>query len=193
MNTVVIVHGWGADSESDWIPWLKVELERRGARVIAPDMPNTNAPTIDSWVQFLGKIVKDAGEDFYFVGYSIGCQAVLRYLQTLPEGERVGGVVLVAGWTLLTGLSDEEEEVARPWEETPIEWTNVAAHSKAFVVIYSDNDPHVPERNARDFEEKLNAKLVLDSGRGHFTTDEDDVTQLPTVLDELRILMNMPD
>lgn len=191
MSTVVIVHGWGGDSESDWVPWLKEHLEDRGIAVVAPDMPNTNTPKIEEWVPFLGEAVKEANSNLFFVGHSIGCQTILRYLETLPEGTRVGGAVFVAGWMTLTGLEENEKLVAAPWETTPIDWQKVASHSESFVAIYSDNDPYVPESNAQIFKEKLNAKLIMESGRGHFT-DEDDVTQLPSARDELLAIMGLP-
>ncbi len=164
---------------------------KRGITVITPDMPNTNVPTIETWVPFLSNLVKDPYKDFYFVGHSIGCLTILQYLSALPEWKVVGGVVFVAGWTTLTNQNDKEKEIAKPWIETQIDWVNVASHSKAFVAIYSDDDPYVPVSNAQFFQEKLGAKLVLDSRRGHFT-DEDDVTQLPIVLKELLIMMNIP-
>ncbi len=191
MATVVIVHRWGGDSECDWIPWLKEELEKREVRVIVPNMPNPNRPTIDSWVPFLANECKDANEDFYFVGHSIGCQTILRYLATLPQGKKVGGAVLVAGFMTLDSISDDEKEIAKEWTGTPIDWAAAASHSNAFTYIYSDDDPYVPVSNAKLFKEKINAKLVLDSGRGHFT-ESDDVTQLPVLLDELLVIMGLP-
>jgi predicted alpha/beta hydrolase family esterase len=192
MSTVVIVHGWGADSESDWLPWLKEELEKRGITAITPDMPNTNAPEIEEWITFLNNTVKEIDENVYFVGHSVGCQAILRYLQTLPTDKKVGGAVFVAGFvTALIRSEEEKEEVIKPWLETPIDWDKVLIHTKNFVAIYSDDDPYVPVSNAEVLKEKLNAKLVLDSGRGHFT-ESFDITQLPSVLDELLVIMGLP-
>ncbi|MCL5239464.1 MAG: alpha/beta hydrolase [Candidatus Marsarchaeota archaeon] len=192
MSRAVIVHGWGGDSESDWIPWLKSELAKRGVDASAPDMPNPNAPKMEEWIPALQGAAGSATRDLFLIGHSIGCQTILRYLEALPEGTKVGGVVLVAGWTTLAGLSDDEKPIAEPWTSTPIDWQKVVSHAESFVAIYSDNDPVVPESNAQLFREKLNAKLVLDSGRGHFTEDEDDITELPSVLDETLVLMGLP-
>ena len=192
MSRVVIVHGWGSDSESNWVPWLAGELKQRSIEVIVPDMPDTNAPKIDIWVPFLSSVVKEISENTYFVGHSVGCQAILRYLQTMPEGIKIGGAVFVAGFiTLLTGLNEVQVLAARPWLETPLDWKRIISHCSSFVDIYSDDDPHVPVGEAQILKEKLNAKLVLDSGRGHFG-EEDDVTQLPSVLEELLVIMGMP-
>ncbi len=192
MSTVIIVHGWAGNSESGWLPWLSEELRNRNVEVITPDMPDTNTPRIESWVPFLAGLVKEANENLYFVGHSMGCLTIMRYLQNLPENDKVGGVVFVAGFSkTLTGLSDAEVLVAKPWLETPVDWAHVVSHCSSFVDIYSDDDPFVPVSEAQILKDKLNAKLVLDSGRGHFT-DEDDVTQLPVVLNELLVVMGLP-
>ena len=184
MKRVYIIHGWGADSTSDWVPWLKEELESKGIIVNSPDMPETNTPTIDGWVGFLSGIVDNPDGETYFVGHSIGCQTILRYIAGLPDDAVVGGAVLVAPWTRLVNLKEGDEEIARPWFDTPIEWDKVKSHAKSFIVIYSDDDKYVPSDNAKAFGGNLGAKLTLEQKRGHFT-DEDDVTQLPILLKEL--------
>ncbi len=188
---VVIVHGWGSDSESDWIPWLAGEIRQRGIEASAPDMPDTENPKITEWVRFLSEQINGADSSLFLVGHSIGCQTILRYLEALPEGSKIGGAVFVAGWTSLTGLSDSEKAVSAPWENTPIDWRKASASAGSFVCIYSDNDPYVTEADAQLLGRNLGAKMVLDAGRGHFT-EEDDVTQLPAVLDELLAMMGLP-
>ena len=113
---VFVVHGWGGLPSHGWYPWMKKELEARGLEVRVPEMPNTNVPTIKEWIPFLAKTVKKADKDTYFVGHSIGCQTILRYLQTIDG--KIGGVVLVAGWLptiSLNGISGDEIAVAKPW------------------------------------------------------------------------------
>lgn len=191
MSRVIIVHRWGGDSESDWIPWLREQLELRGVKVVAPDMPNPEDPTMESWVPYLSGVVGDVNEETYFVGHSVGCQAILTYLETLAQGKRIGGVVFVAAWTKKAMMKPNQSAAASSWTETNIDWAAVAAHTSSFTYIYSDNDPYVPTDNAQLFKEKLNVKLVLDENRGHFTESED-ITQLPELLDELLLIMGLP-
>jgi len=184
MKRAYIIHGWHDNSTSAWIPWLKEELERRGISAISPDMPDTERPTIDNWVNFISGLVTNPDGETCFVGHSIGCQAIIRYLSNLPENVIVGKVVLVAPWTEPTNLDESEIEVAEPWIKTPINWDGAKDHAKGFTVIYSDNDPYVLVEEANKFGNNLNAKLVLDQNRGHFG-DDDDVTQLPVLLNEV--------
>jgi predicted alpha/beta hydrolase family esterase len=184
---IFLIHGWGGSPELDWLPWMKKELEQRGFNVIAPKMPETDAPKIEKWVPFLANLVKTADRNTYFVGHSIGCQTILRYLETVKG--KVGGAVFVAGWLTLTGLeTKEEKEIARPWLDRPIDFEKVRKTSKNFVAIFSDNDPYVPLENTELFRETLGAKVVIEKNKGHFTRSED-VLVVPTVLKEILSLL----
>ena len=42
-------------------------------------------PRIQKWVSKLAQTVGDADKQTYFVGHSMGCQTIVRYLEKLPE------------------------------------------------------------------------------------------------------------
>ena len=96
MKRVIIIHRWSGGPDDDWRPWLKIELEQRGYEVANPEMPDTDTPVIKKWVDKLREVVGTPDADMYFIGHSIGCQAILRYLETIDTP--VGGAVFVAGW-----------------------------------------------------------------------------------------------
>ncbi|MFH1332365.1 MAG: alpha/beta hydrolase [archaeon] len=188
VKKVFIVHGWEAHSEDEWYPWLNKELEKKGFRVEVPQMPNTDEPEISAWVSHLKKKVGKPDAETFFVGHSIGCQTILRYLESLPSDVKVGGAVFVAGWFNLTGLeTEEEEETAKPWLENPIDFQKVKKHTKNFVAILSDDDIFVPVSDAKIFKEKLGAKVVIKHKMGHFRV-ADGVDKLPEALNELLMM-----
>ena len=92
----IIAHGWDGYPEEGWFPWLKSELEARGFEVLVPQLPEANSPSIYNWVPALAEAVGTPDENTYFVGHSMGCQTIARYLETLPEGAKVGGAVFGA-------------------------------------------------------------------------------------------------
>jgi len=179
---VFIIHGWGGNPEEGWFPWLKSKLEEKGFVVSVPEMPDTENPRIEPWVNYLEEIVGEVDEQTFFVGHSIGCQTIMRFLETLPEGKRVGGAVFVAGWFHLMGLGEEELPIAEPWLSTPIDCKKVLSHMNAPKAIFSDNDDVVPVSEKEIFENKLQAECVMLHGRGHFS-GSDGVFELPEVLD----------
>jgi len=185
MKRVFIVHRWSGGSHDDWRPWLKAELEKRGWQVTVPDMPDTDAPVIEKWVAHLAEVVGTPDAETYFVGHSIGNQAILRYLEAVTQP--VGGAVFVAGWFSLENLEDEETAaIAKPWIETPIDLGKVRGVLPKSTVIISDNDPYgMFEENKRKFAE-LGSKIVVLPNAGHFTA-EDGFTELPVALSELEL------
>ena len=183
VKRVFIIHGWDGHPDEGWFPWLKEELERKGFEVQVPEMPETEDPKIETWVLYLAQLVGKPDENTYFVGHSIGCQAILRYLEYLPDGEKIGGAVFVAGWFTLESLgTDEETETARPWLETPIDFEKIKNRTQNFTAIFSDNDPYVPAENQKMFKESLGAKITVEHKKGHFSGN-DKITELPSALE----------
>ena len=185
MKRIFIVHGWDGNPEEGWFPWLKKELEAKGFEVSVPQMPKPSEPKIEAWVPHLSKIAGEVDEDTFFVGHSIGCQTILRYLESLSVDKKVGGAAFVAGWVTLMNLeTDEEKEIASPWLTTPIDFEKVKQHTKKFFAVFSDNDEVVPQENKRLFEERLSAQIAIEHNKGHFS-GSDGVTELPIVLEKI--------
>src|SRR3989344_9648272 len=125
---VFIIHGWEGYPEENWFPWLKKELKVEGFEVFVPQMPDADNPRIEKWIPKITEIVVTADRDTYFVGHSMGCQAIARYLETLPENTKVGGVIFVAGFfKRLTNLEDDDvvRSVSREWLTTPLDLKKV--------------------------------------------------------------------
>lgn len=182
---VFIVHGWDGYPEEGWFPWLKNELEAKDFEVSVPQLPEAKTPRIYNWVPALSKAVGTPDEQTYFVGHSMGCQTIARYLESLPEGVKVGGAVFVAGFfKRLTNLEDDPKvrEIAKHWLETPVDLEKVKARLNKSAAIFSDNDPYVSLDNQNDFKEKLGSKIVIEWQKGHFS-GSDGVKELPVVLE----------
>lgn len=187
MKRIFIVHRWGGSPTADWYPWIKSELEKRGFQVFVPIMPNPATPKIKSWVETLRKAVKKPDKETFFIGHSIGCQTIIRYLETLSANTKVGGAVFIAGWFELYSEatpSEKEQAIAKPWLENSIDFKKAHARMNKAIAILSDDDPYVPLiENRCDFE-GLGAKVIVEHNKGHY--DEDSKTfKLPIALKAL--------
>jgi predicted alpha/beta hydrolase family esterase len=189
---VFIVHGWGGNPEEAWLPWLAKKLRDKDFVVEVPEMPDTDNPKIEAWTDYLRKKVSRCDENTFFVGHSIGCQAIMHYLEKIPDEEKAlrrqdfggqaGGAVFVAGWFTLSNIDGEEDRlVSSPWLNTPIDFEKVRLHAKKFISIFSDNDPYVPAENWEMFSKNLGAEIIMEKGQGHFT-GEDGISELPVAL-----------
>lgn len=159
-----------------------------GYKVFCPAMPDTDNPVIEKWVGHLKNIVGTPDKDTYFVGHSIGCQTILRYLETVSDP--VGKAVFVAGWFYLENLLEnfedsEAEKIAEPWIKTPIDLAKVRKVLPSSTLIISDNDPlGAFEKNKKKFAE-LGSKIIVLHNAGHIDK-EDGYTKLPEALEEFK-------
>lgn len=177
MRRVILVHGWDGYPEEGWFPRFKKDLEEQGFVVTIPAMDPADAPTMTKWVPQLAKVVGTPDEDTYLVGHSAGCITILRYLEGLAAHVKVGGVVLVAGFTDNLGF-----EELKNYFTTPIDWPKIRSKADGFVAIHSDNDKYVPLSHADVFTRELGAEVVVLKGRHHFA-GSDGTTELPEARD----------
>ncbi len=194
MKRVFILHGWRGNPHEPWFVWIKKELEKRKFKVIIPKMPHPATPTIHDWVPFLKNKVGKVNKNTYFIGHSVGCQTVLRYLKTLKNNEKIGGCVFVAPWMHLDEKTIEEEgeesvKIARPWTKSSINFNKVKRHANKFIAIFSDNDPFVPLDNINIFKNKLKAKIIVEHNKGHFDPSSN-VTKVESALKSILQISN---
>ncbi len=182
---LVVVHRWSGRPDVAFYPWLRRRLTRmRPAlfdEVRVPVMPNPDKPTIDEWVKAVGDVVgrpTQALARTVLVGHSVGAQAVLRWLATLPPGAQVQGVLLVAGWFTV----DEPWEDIRPWCETPLDLPRIRRAAPRIHTLLSDDDPFTADHAAAAalFRERLGAEVTVVPGAAHFNREEE-----PAVLEAL--------
>jgi hypothetical protein len=176
---VFIIHGWEGTPEEGWRPWFKKELESRGFDVFVPALPDTKTPHFDKWLSCLSDLVGKPSEDDYFVGHSLGCITILKFLEGLADNEKVGGVILVVGFTDNLGY----EEISSFFQK-PVDFDKIKSHCQKFIAVHSDNDPYVPVSFGNEFKDKLGAKLIIEHDMKHFSGD-DGISELPVVLDSL--------
>lgn len=183
MKRVIFVHRWSGGPLDDWRPWLKNELEKRGCEVINPEMPDSDTPVIQKWVGKVKEVVGTPDVDTYFIGHSIGCQTILRYLETIHAP--VGGAIFVAGWFDLKNLEDEEmAEIAKPWIETPIDISKIEKVLSKSILIISKDDPYDSyDTNVKKFTELMSRVVVLPHA-GHITGEEE-----PAILEQFLTLI----
>lgn len=174
MKQAYLVHGWGGNPRELLHMLLTKKLKKQGYEVHALAMPNADEPTIEAWVAHLQKEVKNPDEETLLIGHSMGCQAIMRYLETLEEDMRVGACIFIAGWFDLENMeSKEEKEIARPWIEVPLDFDAIKKRAGEIIVYISSNEFYgCIEKNSKIFRDKLGANVVMIENMGHFTDDE---------------------
>lgn len=191
---VFMCMGWGAPADGAFFPFLKSRLEAAGATVTA--LPGAADAEIDKHVAALAEKVGDLDEHTFFVGQSVGNQVIMRYLATAGS-KKAGGWVAIAPWLVCDYTTEKPRESwwddffrepsIRAWCETPCDYDAVKAACGNVCAIISDDDPvrgldSNGEENAADFRDKLGARVLMRSKRGHFfhlkELDEEEVAAM---------------
>ncbi len=190
MNKIYMIHCWDGTKDDGWYPWLDKMLQSDQNTIYRFNMPNTSAPKIEEWVPFLDKQVGRLDEHTFFIGHSIGCQTILRYLQT-KDVCQIGGILFVAPWLDLLDYAIEDEEsyrIAKPWLTNDIDFDKIVKFTNNIHCIFSDNDYFVSLKQKELFEKKLAANTTVVSGMGHISQD-DNIYELKEILDVCDVML----
>lgn len=178
MKRLLILHGWGADSKSNWFPWLEKIMEERGYIVYCPDLPDTETPNLERWLK-AAEIAAPFDGTLSAVGHSLGAATLLRLLERLGESERIDTAVLVSGFAADIGI-----EELRNFVEKPFDWEKIRKKAKRFVVMHGDDDPVVPAALGAEIASRLKATFISEHGCGHLSAGIGDFTY-PRIVDAL--------
>ena len=190
MKKIYLIHCWDGTSSDGWYPWLAEKIRNKDVDLIKFDMPNTDHPKIEEWIEALNSKVDSLDDKTYFIGHSIGCQTILRYLET-KEITKIGGILFVAPWLDLLPKAIEDEDsynTAKPWINTPIDFEKIKQFTNNISCIFSNNDYFVSIDQEKEFKNKLNAKTTIVKNKGHISQD-DGVFELQEILDLTRKML----
>ncbi|MCI0533353.1 alpha/beta hydrolase, partial [bacterium] len=105
---VFLVHGYKSSPSGNWLPWLADELRNDGFEVCAVSLPDPAEPVMEKWVLAIRETAGEPNKDTFFVAHSLGGIAVFRYIESLPEDARIGGIFTVGGF--MSSLNRRELE-----------------------------------------------------------------------------------
>lgn len=164
MKQLVILHGMGADNTAHWAPYLVNQFEGSEYEIIAPNLPNTDAPTYDSWVGYFEENVNLTPETT-IVAHSASCPLVLSVLERSEVG--VYKVILVSG--LVDILADE----IRPLMQEQYDWEKIKRNANEFIFINTTRDPYgCNDVQGRKMLDVLGGTQIIIDSDTHFGTSE---------------------
>lgn len=185
---VYIVHGFAANANKHWFNWLKTELEKdKNISVKVLNMPNSEAPNLQEWLNTLKKEAGKVDENTYFVGHSLGCITILRYLSSLDSKNalKIGGVVLVSGFYEKLKILPQLDSFV----SVPLDFERLSKVINERFVISARDDEIVPTTLSNNLADKLQATFIQTPKGKHFM-DREGVTTMPLVLFLLQNLFN---
>ncbi len=160
----ILLHGTDGSSESNWLPWLKQQLEKHKITVYAPSLPNAAYPNGEAWSDFvIQNMPFEPNEDTIIIGHSAGAALIPMLLQKLPAEAKIRKAIFVSGF-----YTDLGWDKLKDLHNIKVDYNNVKRKCDDFIFLHSDNDPYVPLEEPRKLANNLNGKLTVIKGQGHF-------------------------
>ncbi len=192
MKKVFLIHGFGGVPNGGWLPWLMVKLGKENIYACALPMLNANEPKVDEWVKMINDIIGEGSkENIYLVGHSLGAPAVLRYLESLNETEKIGGVVLISGLIepLDTDNLNSELRKIDNFVIPEINFEKIKNIPQKSIVIHGTQDTVVPFSHAEKIAKGIGCQIVKVEGGDHFSQKTEPICyELPEALE---VIVNM--
>ncbi|WP_168210053.1 alpha/beta hydrolase [Oerskovia sp. KBS0722] len=164
VTRIVVVHGLGASAGNHWFGAVRDRYTPHGVEVVVPDLPRSQAPDLDTWLDALADAIGPLDEGTVLVGHSLGCVSILQHLAARQDEWRLGGLALVAGFVdEVPGIPEVDHFVERPLDPDAVVARTLRRH-----VVVADDDPVVPRRLTETLAQVLDAGLTVVEGGGHF-------------------------
>ncbi len=162
---VVIFHGWGANSQNNWFPWLKGELEKHKIKVFCPDLPNTHYPKQKEWLEKALDLT-EYDEKTILVGHSLGAALIMRILE--KTNTQIKAAFLVSAFDEGLGIP----EIASFFKFS-FDYQKIKENCKKIFILNSDDDNYVPLEVAKALAKKLDCKLQIFHNKQHLSAGTD--------------------
>lgn len=169
-SNYLLLHGSFGSPFSNWLPYLRKEIESRDLVVYTPDMPTgVGFQNYDRWSKVLDVYV-EAGlinENTVIFAHSIAPVFICKFL--VDRKIKVKRLVLVCGFNHYLGIDEEYDAVNESMYFDHL--VDVKNYCDDIVCFYSDNDPYVKYEAEKEFADALSEKQVMISGGGHLNSE----------------------
>jgi leucyl-tRNA synthetase len=193
-TTILIIHGFTGHSKGDWFPWLKREFTRKGFNVLIPDLPNSDKPELDEWLNALKNLKSKFDEKLIIIGHSLGAITACKFID--DNDIKLEKLILVAPTgksqkyeeLLKKDFDEEEVDIIKKFNQTDINWGKVKKLAKEKLLYFSTNDPYI-QLNIKDDYADLEGKVKIFENKGHFNEDSG-ILELPEIIEDIENYTN---
>lgn len=164
---IYIVHGYKASPNDHWFPWLSRKLQLAGHSSKRVMLAESGQPNFESWQKFLSLQIPHLDEDTIIVAHSLGCLAVLHYLNERfkTTGEKIKAGIFVAGFKAPLASTPELNTFI---QQAKLDSALLQRHMPLAFSFLSSNDPIVPPPLSVQLGHFLNAQIYEVKQAGHF-------------------------
>ena len=170
MKNYFIVHGSFSSPFSNWIPYLRKEIENKGLVVYTPDLPSgVGYQNYTNWEKMMLEYVKIGliNENTTIFAHSIAPVFICKFL--VNNKIKIKRLISVCGFNNYLGLNEEYDNVNESMYFNNL--IDVKKYCGDIICYYSKNDPYVKYEVEKEFANTVADKeIVIDDG-GHLNSE----------------------
>ncbi len=168
----IFIHGYTADSEAVFWPWLKKEIEAEGHTVTLLDLPDTDNPKADEQAQYILDNT-EIDEDTVIVSHSHGGAVAFKLLEKLKK--KLVKVVLVDTFIRPT-FNDKKRKPVEESCDWKFDLEKIKEYADEFIMIVDDKFPIIENEQVDEMAAALDARVVYaKANEPHLTAAQEQV------------------
>ena len=179
-NNYLLTHGSFGSPFSNWIPYLRKEIESKDLEVYTPDFPTgVGYQKYENWSRLLKTYVEAniINENTIIFAHSIAPIFICKFL--VENKIKVKRLVFVCGFNNYLGIDKDYDAVNESMYFDKL--IDVKNYCDDIVCFYSDNDPYVKNDAEKEFADAITKNQIMISGGGHLNS-ESGYTEFPELL-----------
>lgn len=169
-SNYLLVHGSFGSPFSNWIPYLRKEIEKKNLEVYTPDFPTgVSFQNYENWSKLL-KIYVEANiinENTIIFAHSIAPVFICKFL--VENKIQVKRLVFVCGFNNYLGIDKDYDAVNESMYFDAL--VDIRNYCNDIVCFYSDNDPYVKYQVEKEFADTITENQIMISSGGHLNSE----------------------
>ena len=169
-NNYFLIHGSFSSPFSNWIPWLRSELEKDNLEVYTPDFPTgVGYQNYDNWSKLLKTYVESGiiNENTIIYAHSIAPIFICKFL--VENKIKVKRLVFVCGFNNYLGLNEEYDAVNESMYFDNL--SDIKDYCNDIICFYTENDPYVKYEKEKEFADTIATKQTVIKDGGHLNSE----------------------
>lgn len=170
MKNYFIIHGSFSSPFSNWIPYLRKEIENKGLVVYTPDLPSgVGYQNYTNWENMMLEYLKIGliNENTTIFAHSIAPVFVCKFL--VNNKVKIKRLVSVCGFNNYLGINEEYDNVNESMYFDNL--IDVKKYCDDIICYYSKNDPYVKYDVEKEFADNVADKVIVIDDGGHLNSE----------------------
>lgn len=184
MKKAILLHGWGGNSENNWFPWAREELQNKWFEVFSPNLTNSKFPVLSEQLDDISEIIKNFQVGDIIIWHSLGCQLAVQVIHKY----QISGIKAIFVWPSYPGTT---AEIGKEWAwdsyDNLVTYNDVELEFQdlwnEYIICLSETDEYINLENAEAYYCWLEDVEFLEfKDKWHFNNAAQ-VFELPEILE----------